>query len=907
MAKIYIDGKKYDVNPLNNLLQACLNLGLNIPYFCWHPKLGSIGACRQCAVKKYQSKEDSTGRIVMSCMTPVEKNSIITINDSDSRNFRKSIIELLMLNHPHDCPICDEGGNCHLQDMTVLSEHYSRRYRFSKKKYKNQYLGSFISHHMNRCISCYRCVRYYKDYSGGKDFDVYGSNTNLYFGRFKSGELESEYSGNLIEICPTGVFTDKTYAKNFSRKWDMQYAPSICSHCNVGCNIIVGERSNQIRRIENRYHEEINNYFLCDLGRFGYGYSNIEYRPKKCYIKKNNILEECDSNTALKKVIKIIKNSSLVLGIGSSRASIETNFSLQKLVGKENFSTGMLDIDQKCVSLILKILQHGNIHIPSLKEVEKYDAIFILGEDITQTSSRLALSIRQALKKRSKSLLKKNNLHEWHSFAVQNLPLNKKKFLFTTNIDDTKLDDIADFSYRANIQDQSYFGYCIFKNLQKDFSYSNMLDENLRKKSLYISQKLLQSKKILIISGSHSRNISLIKTAYNIAYFLKNLKLQVGLILLTPSVNSMGLSIVNGVSLNKIFRKVKNKNAVTLIVAENDLFFSYPYLYLKNIFKKFQNIIVLDHQFTRMKEFASVFLPAANFFESSGTVVNYELRAQRFFQVYDVSFYDKSVSILSSWKFLNFISSKLFQDNRLIKNLDEVIEDCSKNISFLKKIKKSAPNSLFRIFGQKIPRSPQRSSGRTALRADIDVHEVQPKFDTDTMFSFSMEGSSIHNKNVSCIPFIWSPNWNSGNGLHKYQKEISGSLLAGNPGKILLSQNNNTGKIDYFKHIPRRFTKKNGLVIVPYYLLFESEELSQYSDIFKRKVEKNFLKINELDAQRLNLSNHKKVFFTYLDEMYEFFLFYSKNLSVGQIALPIGKNKTSIFLIGKEIQDLREV
>ncbi|WII23790.1 NADH-quinone oxidoreductase subunit NuoG [Buchnera aphidicola] len=906
MVKIYIDGKKYLVNSSNNLLQTCLTLGLNIPYFCWHPKLGSIGACRQCAVTKYQNDKDTQGRIVMSCMTPVEDQSIFTINDETSQIFRKNIIELLMLNHPHDCPICDEGGNCHLQDMTVMSKHVSRRYRFRKKIYKNQYLGFFISHHMNRCISCYRCVRYYKDYAGGKDFDVYGANSNLYFGRSKDGELESEYSGNLIEVCPTGVFTDKNYSENYSRKWDMQHSPSICAHCSIGCNIIVGARYNEIRRIENRYHENINNYFLCDLGRFGYNYSNSLNRPKKCYLRKNNVLQESCLDITLRKVVKIIQKSSLILGIGSSRASVETNFSLKKLVGKDNFSTGMIDIDQKCSSLILNILKNSSIHIPSLQEVEEYDAILVLGEDVTQTASRLALSIRQAIQKKTKNSLKKNNLNEWDAFAVNNIQENKKKFLFTTNIDDTKLDDIADFSYKANVQDQFYFGYCLYKNLKKKFSYADNLTKDLREKSLYIVKKLLNAKKILIISGSHSRNISLIKVAYNIAYVLKNLNLEVGLILLSPTSNSMGLSIINGISLSNIFQKIKKHKSATLIVVENDLFCSYPSVYITKFLKKFKNIIVLDHQFTQMKKFANIFLPSANFFESSGTVINYELRAQRFFQAYDVNFYDRNISIMPSWKFLNLIMSQLFNENFEKKNLDDCLSDCISYIPFLKKIKDASPNSLFRIFGQKISRLSHRFSGKTSLRADINVHEIPPKNDKDTMFSFSMEDNTVYNKRSSCVPFIWSPNWNSSNGWHKYQKEVSGSLLAGNPGKILLSKRNKED-IDYFKFHPKHFVQKKGLIIVPYYLLFGSEELSQYSDVVKKKMSNPVLKINKLDAKRLNLSNRKKVFFTYLGEIYKFFLIYSQNLSVGQIAIPVGQNKTSIFLLGKEIQDLKEL
>ena len=204
MITIYIENKPYTVKEGQNLLQACLSLGFDIPYFCWHPAMHSVGACRQCAVKEFKDEKDTRGRVVMSCMTAVRDGMRISIEDAEAKSFRKNIIELLMLNHPHDCPVCDEGGECHLQDMTVMTGHVYRRSRFKKRTYPNQYLGPFITHEMNRCIQCYRCVRFYRDYAGGRDLDVFAIHDHVYFGRQKDGVLENEFSGNLVEVCPTG-------------------------------------------------------------------------------------------------------------------------------------------------------------------------------------------------------------------------------------------------------------------------------------------------------------------------------------------------------------------------------------------------------------------------------------------------------------------------------------------------------------------------------------------------------------------------------------------------------------------------------------------------------------------------------------------------------------------------------
>src|SRR5208337_1676724 len=332
MATIYIDNKPYTVQEGDNLLHACLSLGFNIPYFCWHPAMHSVGACRQCAVKQFKDENDERGRIVMSCMTPVADGARISIDDPEVLAFRKSIIEFLMLNHPHDCPVCDEGGECHLQDMTVMTGHAYRRTRFKKRTYRNQDLGPFINHEMNRCIQCYRCVRFYRDYAGGRDLDVFASRDRVYFGRHEDGVLENEFSGNLVEVCPTGVFTDKTLREHFTRKWDLQTAPSVCTHCAVGCNTIPGERYGMLRRVRTRFNGEVNGYFLCDRGRYGYEFVNGPQRIRQTLAVKDGALAPVPAENAFSLARESL-GAGKAIGIGSPRASLETNYALRRLVG----------------------------------------------------------------------------------------------------------------------------------------------------------------------------------------------------------------------------------------------------------------------------------------------------------------------------------------------------------------------------------------------------------------------------------------------------------------------------------------------------------------------------------------------------------------------------------------------
>jgi len=573
MAIIYVDGKEYYVSESDNLLQACLSYDLNIPYFCWHPLLGSLGACRQCAVTQYTNALDNQGKLIMSCMTPALDGTIISINDEKSKKFRSSIIELLLTNHPHDCPVCEEGGHCHLQDMSVMTSHYFRNYRFLKRTHKNQYLGSFIKHEMNRCIGCYRCVRYYKDYADGIDFDVYGVNNNIYFGRTENGKLENEHSGNLIEICPTGVFTDKLHSKQYNRKWDMQYAPGICQNCSVGCNISIGERYGEIRRIENRYHQDINHYLICDLGRFGYTHTNLKQRPKRPLSRIDGDAKILSFHDSMELATNFFQYYKRIIGIGSVRSSIENNFALQELVGKENFSHGMSNKMQSCVKLILNVLKSNELYIPSLKEIESYDTILVLGEDLTQTSPRVALAVRQAIKNKAKDIAKKSNIPEWNASTLSQISENHKNSLYIINTHESKLDDVADWCYFASVNEQIRFACSIAHELDKNLSFISNLSADLVTKSRLIAKKIMSSKKVLIISGTHSFDEFIIKAAINIAISInkKNIN-HVGLTLLTTSSNTLGLGLIGGFSIEVALNKLKKKEADAVIFMEYDLY-----------------------------------------------------------------------------------------------------------------------------------------------------------------------------------------------------------------------------------------------------------------------------------------------------------------------------------------------
>lgn len=520
MAVIHIDGKSVEVDGSDNLLQACLSLGIDIPYFCYHPALGSVGSCRQCAVKQYMSEDDykaGRGRLVMSCMIAPTNDMYISVDDDEAKAFRKRIVEYLMTNHPHDCPTCEEGGHCHLQDMTYMSGHRQRRYRFTKRTHHNQDLGVFINHEMNRCIACYRCVRFYKDYAGGTDFGVYASNNRVYFGRDTEGQFDSEFSGNLTEVCPTGVFTDKTHSDRYNRKWDMQYAPSICHGCSTGCNISAGERYGELRRIENRYNHDVNGYFLCDKGRFGYGYVNRSDRPTEPLENRHGTIIKVAANDAVDKIIQLLDNKKVV-GIGSPRASLESNFALKRLVGADNFSTGQMTYVQTVVDKAVMLLRHKDVYNVSVGQIEQADTVFVLGEDVTQTASRVALAIRQASKNKAKQMATALRTEHWLAEPVKRIGQEAYSPIYVAGVTGSKLDDIAKVAVVATPDELARLGFLvgdviasfadtltqITKDEQDFFAKESTIDvvDDMLGLAHHIAYDLIMADKPLVVSGT---------------------------------------------------------------------------------------------------------------------------------------------------------------------------------------------------------------------------------------------------------------------------------------------------------------------------------------------------------------------------------------------------------------------
>ena len=900
MATIHVDGKALEVDGADNLLQACLSLGLDIPYFCWHPALGSVGACRQCAVKQYTDENDTRGRIVMSCMTPATDNTWISIEDDESKAFRASVVEWLMTNHPHDCPVCEEGGHCHLQDMTVMTGHNERRYRFTKRTHQNQELGPFIAHEMNRCIACYRCVRFYKDYAGGTDLGVFGAHDNVYFGRFEDGTLESEFSGNLTEVCPTGVFTDKTHSERYNRKWDMQFSPSICHGCSSGCNISPGERYGEIRRIENRYNGSVNQYFLCDRGRFGYGYVNRTDRPRQPLAEGIKL----GLDAALDKAADLLRGRNIV-GIGSPRASLESNFALRELVGAEHFYSGIEAGELERLRLIAQVLKDSPLPIPTLREVEEHDAVFILGEDVTQTAARMALGLRQSVKNKAEDMAAAMKVQPWLDAAVKNIGQHELNPLFIASLTDTRLDDIAEECVHAAPDDLARIGFAVAHAIDPSAPAVVGLDSEALELAERIAAALLEAKRPLIVSGASLGSNALIEAAANIAKALKLRDKQGSLSLIVPEANSMGLTLFGGDSVDAALQAVISGQADAIVVLENDLFTRVNAATVEAALKAAKVVIVADHQKTATTDRAHLVLPAASFAEGDGTLVSQEGRAQRFFQVFDPTYLDASILVHEGWRWLHALRATLLNQPVDWTQLDHVTAACAASNPQLAGIVGAAPSAAFRIKGLKLAREPLRYSGRTAMRANISVHEPRMPQDIDTAFAFSMEGYSGSAEPRSQVPFAWSPGWNSPQAWNKFQDEVGGHLRAGDPGVRLIESSGD--KLGWFANVPRAFSPAQGTwQVVPFYHLFGSEETSSKAAPVQERIPQAYVALAKSEADRLGVNEGALLSLSIAGQTLRLPLRISEELGAGLVALPSGLAGIPPALSGKIVDAVQE-
>lgn len=264
MPRLTIDGKEIVVPEGTTVIQACEMLGIEIPKFCYHERLMIAGNCRMCLVEMERSPKP-----IASCAQPCMENMVIKTDTEMVRKAREGVMEFLLINHPLDCPICDQGGECDLQDQALFYGKDSNRFDENKRTVRDKYMGPLIKTHMTRCIHCTRCVRFLDDVAGTQELGAIGRGEDMEITTYIESALSSELSGNIIDLCPVGALTSKPYAFK-ARSWELKKTESIDVLDAVGSNIRIDSRGNEVMRILPRVNEDINEEWLADKSRFSY-------------------------------------------------------------------------------------------------------------------------------------------------------------------------------------------------------------------------------------------------------------------------------------------------------------------------------------------------------------------------------------------------------------------------------------------------------------------------------------------------------------------------------------------------------------------------------------------------------------------------------------------------------------
>jgi NADH-quinone oxidoreductase subunit G len=598
-----------------------------------------------------------------------------------------------------------------------------------------------------------------------------------------------------------------------------------------------------------RYNGAVNGYFICDRGRFGYEFVNDNKRIKSPQIrsKKDNSPDPVPEEQLIPTLNRLLSKNKNIIGVGSPRASLESNFALMTLVGKENFYHGISVKEFLLTRRVTDFLQHISVHTASLKQVEKADAIIVLGEDLTNSAPMIALALRQAARNRSNEEARKKGIPLWNDLPVREHAQDSKSPVFIATPFSDSLDEVAELSFRGSYQDISELGSAIALKLDNKAPETHSDRKDLQNTAEKIAKSLKDAKNPLIISGISCNDENLVHAALNIASALLSAGSDVMLNMVFPECNSMGLSLFPGKPFEETLQLAEQK-IDTLIVLENDLYRRAEEDSVNDLFKKCSTVIVLDHLVNKTTQKADLLFPAATFAESEGTLVNNEGRAQRFYKAINIK-----DGLKESWRWIaEFISS--IDANHAVpwERLDDIVETMAIDLPLFSKIRNYIPDADFRMINAKIPRQTIRYSGRTAMNANIAVSEAKLPEDRDSPLAFSMEGQP-ENPPSSLVPFYWMPGWNSVQAMYNYLDEPDESMKGGDPGIRLIEPVEGIKNI-YFRqgsHITG--VRKNEWLIVPVYQIFGSEELSSLSPSVAQRIQDPFVLMNKQDAEELGL------------------------------------------------------
>lgn len=388
MPKLTIDGIEVEVEAGSSVLQACEQLGIEIPRFCYHDRLSVAGNCRMCLVDVERAPKP-----VASCCQAVADGMVVRTDTPEIRKARQGVMEFLLINHPLDCPICDQGGECDLQDQAMAYGKDTSRYDENKRAVKDKDLGPIIKTTMTRCIHCTRCVRFIDEVAGTQELGAVNRGEKTEIGTYVAKALSSELSGNLADVCPVGALTSKPYAFK-ARPWEMRKVETIDVMDALGSNIRVDARGGEVLRVLPRLNEEINEEWISDKTRYCYD-GLMRQRLDRPYVRREGKLVQTTWEDALTVVATKLSETSAdqIAALAGDLVDVETSYALNKLMER----LGVKHKDCRQDGALFDVTQRsGYVFNSSLEAVEDADFILLVGTNPRKEAALLNARIRKA-------------------------------------------------------------------------------------------------------------------------------------------------------------------------------------------------------------------------------------------------------------------------------------------------------------------------------------------------------------------------------------------------------------------------------------------------------------------------------------------------------------------------------
>lgn len=410
MVEIELDGKKVEVTEGSMVMHAAEKAGTYIPHFCYHKKLSIAANCRMCLVDVEKAPKP-----MPACATPVTQGMIVRTKSEKAIKAQQSVMEFLLINHPLDCPICDQGGECQLQDLAVGYGSSSSRYEEEKRVVFHKNVGPLISmEEMSRCIHCTRCVRFGQEVAGVMELGMIHRGEHSEITTVVGDSVDSELSGNMIDICPVGALTSKPFRYS-ARTWELSRRKSVAPHDSTGSNLIVQVKNHKVMRVVPFENEEVNECWIADRDRFSYEALNSDERLTKPMLKQGGEWKEVDWQTALEYVangLQQIKNNHGASAIGalvSPHSTVEELFLAGKLVrgiGSENIDYRLRNAEFAATQGV----QWLGLPIAALSTLQ---SALIVGSNLRKDHPLFAQRIRQAAKKGCKVFAINDRVYDW--------------------------------------------------------------------------------------------------------------------------------------------------------------------------------------------------------------------------------------------------------------------------------------------------------------------------------------------------------------------------------------------------------------------------------------------------------------------------------------------------------------